>query len=159
MKILGVDPGINGAIASYDGTDLIVMDFPTLKSKGRGKEINWVILADEFDVMFTDCDHAFIELVGARPLEGRGSIFKFGYATGGVRGLIAAHHIPLTAITPTKWKAAMRLTSDKDYSRTRATELFPNAATEFKLNKDNNKAEAALIAYYGYMEKVKEQGS
>lgn len=156
MKIIGVDPGINGAIGAYDGTSLIVMDFPTLKSKGRGKEVNWVILADEFDVLFTDGDHAFIELVGARPLEGRGSVFKFGYATGGVRAMIAAHHIPLTAVTPTKWKAAMKLTSDKDYSRTRATELFPKSAAEFKLKKDNNKAEAALIAYYGYTQLLKE---
>jgi len=149
MKILGVDPGINGAIASYDGSDLVVIDIPKLKSKGRGFEVNWALLADNLRILFGGCDHAVIEAVQARPGEGRGTAFKFGYSAGGVRGLIAGMGYPITMVQPRSWKAKMKLTTDKDYSRTRATELFPASADEFKLKKDNNKAEAALIAYYG----------
>lgn len=154
MKILGVDPGINGAIALYEGgaNEVLVRDIPTLKSKGRGKEVNEAALADDFDLFFSTADHAFIEKVGARPHEGRGSVFKFGYAAGIVRGMVMMCRIPVTPATPTKWKLDMGLTSDKDYSRTRATELFPASAAEFRLKKDNNKAEAALIAYYGWLQ-------
>jgi len=156
MKILGVDPGINGAIASFDGKHLVALDIPIVKAKGRGNEVNWAALADDLDVLFGDCDHAFIEKVQARPGEGRGSGFKFGYAAGGIRGLIAGRRYPITMVPPTQWKNEMGLTSSKDYSRTRATELFPDAASEFRLKKDNNKAEAGLIAYYGFMKLTKE---
>lgn len=151
MKILGIDPGINGALASYDGSDFVISyDIPKLKSKGRGEEINWAVLAEDFDLMFKDCTHAFIENVQSRPGEGRGSGFKFGYAAGGLRALVACHRIPITMVTPTTWKASLGLTSDKDYSRTKATLLFAFNAADFARKKDNNKAEAALLAYYGH---------
>lgn len=156
MRILGVDPGISGAVASFDGVDVVVVDIPTVKSKGRGNEVNWAALADDLDVMFGDCDHAFVEQVQARPGEGRGTGFKFGYAAGGIRGLVAGRRYPVTMVTPAVWKRSMGLNSDKDYSRTRATELFPAAASEFRRKKDNNRAEAALIAYYGYMRMTRE---
>lgn len=150
MLILGVDPGIKGAIALYDGgSSVVVRDMPITKAKGRGNEINVGALADDMDLLFSVADHAFIENVQARPHDGRGSLFKFGYSAGLIRGLVVGSRIPVTMVTPAKWKLDMGLTSDKDYSRTRASELFPESASEFRLKKDNNKAEAALIAYYG----------
>ena len=151
MLVLGIDPGINGAIASYDGSDFIsVFDIPKMKSKGAGEEINWVLLAAEFKNKYAACTHAYIENVQSRPGEGRSSGFKFGYAAGGLRAMTAFCGIPITMVTPSSWKLAMGLNSDKDYSRTKATELFPFNAHEFARKKDNNKAEAALLAYYGF---------
>lgn len=157
MLIIGVDPGINGAIAKYDGTDLTVADFPKTKSKGRGFELNMAETYDLIDLLFPKCDHAYIELVGARPQEGRSTVFKFGYATGAAHGLLMGMlRCPVTKVTPTVWKRFVGATADKDYSRTRACELFPCSAAEFSRKKDNNRAEAALIAYYGYMQRIKE---
>ena len=150
MRVLGVDPGINGAIALYcGGAKVLVRDMPKVKSKGRGHELNVAALSDDMELLFSGAEHAFIEKVQAMPGEGRGSGFKFGYSAGVIRGMIAGYQIPVTMASPTKWKLDMGLNSNKDYSRNRASELFPESASEFRLKKDNNKAEAALIAYYG----------
>lgn len=152
MRIVGVDPGVNGAIAMYDGETLSVDPFPKLKAKARGYEINWPELCDLLDIKYGGVDHAFIEQVGAMPGQGVSSMFKFGYAAGGIRGALQQAGATVHLVTPTKWKAKVGLTRDKDYSRTKAIELFPANHADFKLKKDADKAEAALIAWYGYNE-------
>lgn len=151
VEVIGIDPGTHGAIASYDGGDFIkVFDFPTLKSATRGEEMNVPVTVEMILEHFPNATHGYIEQVQARPGEGRGTIFKFGYSAGVARGILCARRIPVFLVTSQKWKAAMRCTADKDYSRTRATQEFPMQASEFVRKKDMNKAEAALIALYGY---------
>lgn len=156
MLILGVDPGIKGAIALYDGTDINVIDMPSIKAKSRGNEIVWSQLADDFiKSEFYMADHAYIEQVGAMPGQGVVSMFKFGYAAGGIRGIIAANQIPVTLVTPPVWKKFQGLIgftkkAKSAASRARASDLFPSQCDLFKRVKDDGRAEAALIAHYGY---------
>ncbi len=151
MKILASDPGsANAALATYDGTELFAADVPALKSKGRGHELDLVALADMVEVTFGGFDHAFIEQVQSMPGEGRGTGFKFGYGCGAIRGIVVAQRRPVTMVTPAVWKPPMGLNSDKEHSRKRVIELFPMQHELFKLKKDNNKAEAALLAVYGW---------
>lgn len=160
MKIIGVDPGLNGGIAMYcsgsyrENQELIVMEIPTLKSStGRGNEILWAELVDTFDVMFDGAQHAFIERVQAMPGNGASSMFKFGYVAGGIRGILAAKRIPVTMVQPAKWKHAMGLGKSKDVAVSRACELWPDSVSSFRGPKGGNKdgpAEAALIAKYGH---------
>jgi len=150
MKVGGVDPGLGGAIVSYDGDIICPIKMPTLKSKTRGRDINWALLASDFDLLMSDMDHFFIEQVGAMPGQGVSSMFKFGYCAGGVRGLISAYKIPVTMVTPAVWKRVMHVTSSKDVARARASEVFPKQAQLFARKKDEGVAEAALIALYGY---------
>lgn len=153
MNVLGIDPGLNGAIASWDGLVLLILAVPTLKASGRGREVNWAELAMGFELLFgDDMDHAFIEKVGARPGQGVSSMFKFGYVSGGLRGLVSVYRIPVTFVTPGKWKKDLSLNSSKDSARARASELFPKDASRFARVKDDGIAEAALIAYYGYQQ-------
>lgn len=152
MRVIGVDPGVNGAIALLSDDGLVVDSFPKLKAKARGYEINWAELCDMIDFKYGGVDHAFIEQVGAMPGQGVSSMFKFGYAAGGIRGALQQAGAQIHLVTPTKWKAKVGLTRDKDYSRTKAIELFPANHADFKLKKDADKAEAALIAWYGYNE-------
>jgi len=162
MIIVGIDPGINGGIAFYDGTKLLgVLPIPSVKAKGRGRVVEWEYLATEIsDIMFeypymgTDepftCD-VFIEQVGARPGQGVVSMFKFGYVSGWLRGTFERYG-DVHMVTPQKWKKSFGLTSNKDAARELATKLFPDHADRFKRKKDDGVAEAALIAYYGYQE-------
>jgi hypothetical protein len=55
-------------------------------------------------------------------------MFRFGCAYGELKALIAAFEIPLTIVTPTRWKPAVGLLkgSDKEASRLRALQLFPD---------------------------------
>ena len=148
---IGVDPGINGALAAYDGVKLSLFDFPVTKSKGAGNMINWHLLCVWLDHLFegSSDNHALIENVHSFPGNAANSTFKFGVATGGVIALLVQHGCSITFTSPTEWKKAMRLTPDKDYSRTRAMELFPEYAERFSKKRDHNLAEASLILYYG----------
>ncbi len=156
MRILGVDPGNSGAMALYDGKGVEIIDMPAIKAKSRGKEIVWAQLAADFAALeFYMADHAFIEKVGSMPGQGVSSMFKFGYAAGGVRGIIAASQIPVTLVTPPVWKKFQGLIgftkkAKSAASRARASDLFPGQCDLFKRVKDDGRAEAALIAHYGY---------
>lgn len=152
MRILGADPGsASGAIALYDGKLIDVFDVPVVTSKGRGSELDLNSLDADLSMRIGTWDHAFLELVSMRPGEGRGSGFKFGEGCGCIRGLLVARGLPITRVSPAVWKKAIGLNTDKEYSRTRALELFPELASQFQRKKDHNRAEAALLAYYGYM--------
>ena len=76
-------------------------------------------------------------------------MFKFGYVCGGLRGLVASHFIPVTYLTPKKWKGALGVPKAKDGARARASELLPGYSHLWQRVKDDGRAEAALIALYG----------
>lgn len=153
MIVLGVDPGLSGAIASYDGTTLMVEDMPTIQFKGTKKMKTRIVLAELVDIMniqFSGADHGYIEDVSAMPGQGVTSMFNFGTSFGIAQMAIAMLGIPVTPVSPMKWKMEMGLNSDAEKSRNRALQLFPNSVEKFKRKMDHNRAEAALIAWYGY---------
>jgi crossover junction endodeoxyribonuclease RuvC len=95
--------------------------------------------------------HVFIERVGAMPKQGVASTFRFGYAAGAIHGLLTAFEIPLSFVTPQTWRRAMAVSGvGKDACRARACELFPTQADQFARQKDEHRADAALIASYGH---------
>jgi crossover junction endodeoxyribonuclease RuvC len=149
VRVLGLDPGQSGAYASWDGHDLTTYKVPSYKSSGRGKEVDWLMLAEAFELMFGGCDHAFIEKVGARPQDGGSSAFKFGSTYGAQRMLVVVNRIPITDVAPTTWKMTMGLSSDKKKSFALARQLFPSYSHLFDQKNDDGVAEAALLAYYG----------
>lgn len=153
MKVLGIDPGLSGALAMWDGKTLLTLEIPTVKSTGRGREVLWSELNRYWDEWFWWADHVFLERVMSRPGEGVSSAFKFGLVFGGLRGMIAAKLIPTTLVTPSVWMKEMGVgRGSKEASIIRATELFPANAKEFRGPKGGRKdgvAEAALIALYG----------
>lgn len=146
-EIIGVDPGANGAIASLDaetGDLLWVEDMPS--HDGVVSPANIADMIDGRDVVV-----AWIEKVHSMPKQGVSSSFKFGRAFGTVIGALGGNRIPIQYVTPAKWKADARLSKDKNASRQRATELWPGFSAEFKRVKDNDRAEAALIARHGWL--------
>lgn len=154
LNVLGIDPGLNGALAMWDGKELTLLEIPTAKSTGRGNEVIWPLLNEQWDAAFFWADHVFMERVGARPGQGVSSMFKFGLVFGGLHGMIAAKLLPLTLVTPVAWMAEMQVgRGSKEASVIRATQLFPTYASRFRGPKGGRKdgvAEAALIAKYGF---------
>jgi crossover junction endodeoxyribonuclease RuvC len=94
-------------------------------------------------------DLAIIERVGSMPGQGVSSTFRFGCAYGMVQGIVAAQKIPVHFVSPAKWKKHFGLPADKEASRARALQLWPNRTDLFGRKRDHNRAEAALLALYG----------
>ncbi len=151
--IVGIDPGASGAIAFFDpkaGT-LDIHDMPVMEIERSGKtkrEINPRLLAN---ILHDDHSHniVWIEKVGAMPGQGVSSMFQFGRGVGMIEGVIAAEGLSLNYVTPQAWQKAVGVRGGKDGSRLRAVELFPKYANLFARKKDDGRAEAALIAWYG----------
>ncbi len=149
MKVLGVDPGLNGALATWDGKHLHVADVPKVKARGRGNEINLPALVDIIREL-APFDVAYIERNSVRPEEGISSAQKNGIVVGILLGCASMCCRKINRPTPQSWKKVMRLTKDKEYSRTRAIEEFPDYHHFFALKKHHDRAEAALLALHGY---------
>lgn len=148
--IVGIDPGITGAIAllKNDLTFYKVFDMPTMvMGKGTKQQVNDAALAKIF-LDNPGVDIAFIEEVNAMPGQGVTSMFNFGCSWGMARGVLAALMIPYTLIRPTAWKRnAGIIGRDKDAARTMAQHLYPEAPLSRK--KDIGRADAILIGRFG----------
>lgn len=156
MKVLGIDPGLHGALATWDGEVLQVIDVPIVKARSRGHEVNLPALVDVIN-HFNDPPFlfAYVERNSARPQEGISSARKSGMVEGMLLGCVAMRCRYIFRPPPTQWKKIAKLTKDKEYSRTRAIEFFPDYYKFFMRKKDHGRAEAALLAYYGFTEQIK----
>lgn len=151
--IVGIDPGICGAIALYDGDELLVFDMPVhhLKVNNKNKRrIDVYELARIVDEKSTLIKKAFIESPSASPGMGVVSSFQFGFSCGVVQTIIAAHFISAKLLHPAKWKKIMELPASKDACRKRASELMPKHCDKWSRVMDDGRAEAALMAYGGF---------
>lgn len=151
--VIAIDPGIGGAIALLiDGEYGQVYDMPIeLKQSGR-KQVDPRGLIDVLSELASRVDsvRCVVEQVSAMPSQGVSSQFSLGDSFGSARtaAALVAHQLQL--VVPARWKRAMHLTKDKGYSLTLARRLFPAARDELKLAKHEGRAEALLLAKYGY---------
>ena len=119
--LVAFDPGISGAAAFHtveSGHFLTAEDLPVVAG-----QVDAVSLANRLSEMKPVA--AFVERVGAMPKQGVSSTFKFGQANGVLIGILAALHIPVHFITPGTWKKHYGLDADKEKSRLKALQLFP----------------------------------
>jgi len=150
--ILGVDPGVHGALAFFDVTagHLDIIDMPSIAAGTKSKRIvDEAALVSCLDDTRPHIQHAFVERVGAMPHQGVTSCFSFGQSYGVVLGVLAALRVPFTTVRPHRWKAALLVPAAKDGARARASQLMPAFSRLWPLVKHDGRAEAALIAYYG----------
>lgn len=152
--VLGVDPGLSGALALYDFEVkrlVEVKDMPVRPTGLGGKNgIDLAALSVWIGAYSSEIAVTVIEEVGVMGgHEGTVSMFNFGYGAGAVAGVVAGCMIPLLLVKPAVWKSLMGLSSNKDLSRRKAIELFPSAASQFSRKKDDGRAEAALLAFLG----------
>jgi crossover junction endodeoxyribonuclease RuvC len=146
--VLGIDPGLSGAaVVIENGQVVAVTDLPTV-GDGTKRALDEHALHRWLGAHHAD--HAFIEQVSAMLGWGVGATFRFGMAYGAIRAVIALHGIPYTLVSPVKWKKFYSLTGqEKEASRQRALQLFPQGAAFFARKMDHQRADAALVANYG----------
>lgn len=140
--IVGIDPGIHGAIALiYDKTSVYIHDMPVID-----KDVNAGVLWSIFDEFAPE--HVFLEYVNSFGM-GRQSAFNFGQGYGVIKGVLGALKIPYSLVRPAAWKGFYGLGRDKGGSRLKASQLFPCVADQLGRVKDDGRAEAVLIGWYG----------
>jgi Holliday junction resolvasome RuvABC endonuclease subunit len=150
--IMGVDPGVSGAVAFLflGDMDLMVIDLPV--ADGQVDAISLARIVSNMNPTM-----AIIEKVHSMPKQGVASTFKFGLAYGMVIGVVDASKIPLRFVAPSVWKKEFGLGPDKEQARALALRLWPDHLECFAKKKDHGKAEAALIARYGLQILLKER--
>ena len=157
MIIVGIDPGIAGAICFFSSGNVIdVIDMPTMaEGKKNKKQVNGRQIYNEIMLIKNKFKNekmsVIVEQVSAMPGQGVTSMFNFGQSFGVIKGICSAMELPIFYVRPAKWKKYFNLiNSEKDASRTRAIEIFPYFSSQLSKKKDANKADAILIASFYY---------
>ena len=153
MIIIGVDPGINGAISIVENKKILdVYDTPTMiDGKKNKRQINSAQVSNIFKERLKLNKEVIVvvEQVNAMPGQGVTSMFNFGQSFGVIKGICAALKLPIHFVRPTKWKKHFNLIkTNKDASRTKVIESYPEISSKLHRKKDSNRADAILIALY-----------
>lgn len=158
MNIIGIDPGTVGGIVSINDKELLAYDIPAFEIT-KGKTVRKRIDIKRLIGLLTieQPDHAFVEQVSAQFGNGAASAFTFGQACGIIEACLVACCIPYTYVTPQRWKKDLGVPADKDGARMRATQLLPEYAHNWDRKCDHNRAEAALISYWGRQQHQKQK--
>ena len=153
MIIIGIDPGVSGAICILNNGKITeVYEMPTMiDGKKNKKQVNGAEITNIFQKELINNNDAkvVIEHVSAMPGQGVTSMFNFGQSFGVLKGICAALKLPVYFVRPVKWKRYFNLIkTNKDASRTKVIEIFPYISSKIPKKKDANKADAILIAAY-----------
>ena len=132
MLIIGIDPGISGAICFMeDGKITDVIEMPSMaegkKNKRQLNSAQLVNILSEYKKRKDDEVSVVVEQVNAMPGQGVTSMFNFGQTFGAIKGVCAAMGLPIFFVRPSKWKKHFELiNSSKDASRTKVIEMYPS---------------------------------
>ena len=152
MKIIGIDPGLSGAIAILENNKVLsVFDMPVMsEGKKNKRQLNSALLSNLIKENIGNAEVAIVvEQVNAMPGQGVTSMFNFGQTFGAIKGICAALELPIFFVRPSKWKKHFDLiNSSKDSSRTKVIEMYPKMSNLLSKKKDVNKSDAILIARF-----------
>jgi hypothetical protein len=164
--ILGCDPGATGAIAflTPSGDLLAVEDIPVDKiAVGKGKRSRVAIPRLLALLRGAAGAHAFIEQPQYRPMRkpnaqtgvpetshmGVAGAGAFGETYGAILACMVASGCAVTEVRPGVWGRSIGLKGGKDDARRMAGNLFPASSGLFARVMDHNRADGALLGYYG----------
>ena len=155
MLIIGIDPGITGAICFFENGEVKdIIEMPNMADGKKNKrQINGPQIYNEISARIIDFPKkdvlVVIEQVSAMPGQGVTSMFNFGQSFGVIKGICSAMQLSMHFVRPVKWKKYFSLIkSEKDASRTKVIEIFPYISSKLSKKKDSNKADAILIASF-----------
>lgn len=143
-KIVAIDPGVGGGIATYSvdtGKVIEVINMPETPQE--------LLRFLRYYQLNTIC---YLEKVGGIPGMGASRMFNFGQGFGWLEMALLACKIPTVEVTPQKWQKALQLGNKRNKTKTqwknklkaRAEQLFPNVGKITLAVSD-----ALLILYYG----------
>lgn len=165
MRILGIDPGISGALGLFltDSTVHTIpnglVDLPVV-GEGSKRELNYAALRDIVyemnpDIVVLERAMAMPSIPGTdgeRRTMGAASAFKFGGGYYAIKAVVACLDRPLhPPVMPGVWKKYFNLPGGeaaKEASRQLAIQRYPQVAPFLTRRMDHQRAEAFLIAVW-----------
>jgi len=182
-RIIGIDPGKNGAIVVVDFAfanmcpEVTFYDIPLIKKIVRKKNRKGVygeVTKTDYDtdamasiLNIKDATGVCIESQQAFPGQGSVSMFNTGKGYGIYLGILAANNIPITIVRPKKWQGYYEIKGDKNNPKATkqqsyqiAMKCFPGYGDKLKTPRGriiDGRCDALLIA--GYEAKVLEAKS
>lgn len=155
MIFVGIDPGLDGAVARLGYIVQPVPDYNKVWDAPAARDgKHRVLLPVEMRKILIEAASGqecivFIEKVHSMPRQGVASSFNFGEGYGIWQGLIVGLGLRFEKVTPQRWQKEMLagMQGGKEASIIRAQELFPDAELDKK--KHHGRADALLIAEYG----------
>ena len=169
---IGIDCGLSGGIAAIGGSEITLIDTPTIKidngtftkilPNGEKKKIKktkrkydlWAMCEIlEKQKSFAECK-VFIERAQAMPGQGVSSMFSVGYGFGAWEMACAALSIPYEIVGPKSWQKMFGIAGKgtKEVSYLKCCQLYPKQASELKTVRGrviDGRADALLITTYG----------
>ena len=141
--VAGVDPGMGGGVAFVSEGEIVAYDMPVMAG---------LIDVDRLARLFMEHSTrlAVVERGASMPRQGVASTFKFGMAFGSALAVPCCLKIPVQLVAARSWKGYFKLVAkDKEAARSLAIQKWPGCGW-FERKKDHGRAEAALIAQYGW---------
>ena len=142
MLIIGMDPGISGAICFFENGEVKeIIDIPSMADGKKNKrQINGPQVYNEISSRIKNTPKkeivVVIEQVSAMPGQGVTSMFNFGQSFGVLKGICSAMQLSMRFIRPAKWKKYFGLIkTEKDASRTKVIEIFPYISSQLSKKK------------------------
>ena len=137
MKIIGIDPGLSGAIAILENKKVLkIFDMPVMsEGKKNKRQLNSAQLVNIVRENINNNEEiaVVVEQVNAMPGQGVTSMFNFGQTFGAIKGVCAALRLPIYFVRPSKWKKHFELiNSSKDASRTKVIEMYPYLSINYQ---------------------------
>jgi crossover junction endodeoxyribonuclease RuvC len=153
---IGIDPGLDGAIAVIGDGRPEIYDMPVVtklrRRKGKKVEVRQVDEEGLTSLMESFPSVCRVTIEDLLPMSKRGAIaaFSLGRSFGIVLGVAAALGFAYQLASPQRWKREFGLIGrDKNTSIMRAKGLSPSAAKYMTKASHHGRADALLLAEYG----------
>ncbi len=165
MIVVGIDPGLTGALAFVHAGQAVIEDIPTLPLTGKGlvtRRIDGLKLAEiaRRHCPADACVTVICEAVGTmggknNAVQTQGSLLR---SLGAIEAVFDVLRWPCLMVRAQEWQKHYLLAGKKTEKRARgelpaaiskAAALYPGARHQLLRVKDHNRAEALLIAHYG----------
>jgi crossover junction endodeoxyribonuclease RuvC len=140
MIVLGIDPGVKGALALYDTQERRVTthDMPDTTAS----LYDLISALPKIDVCVVEKPF-YPKMIGVQ------NVARIAEAYGRIKAVLFGRGIAVREVRPAEWKAALGLSSSKSASRELAGCCFPDDADQWARVRDDGRAEAALLAWFG----------
>ena len=107
MKIIGIDPGLSGAIAVLENNKVLnIFDMPVMsEGKKNKRQLNSALLVTLIKENINNGEEVsvVVEQVNAMPGQGVTSMFNFGQTFGAIKGICAALELPIFFVRPSNY--------------------------------------------------------